>query len=340
MTLEVSSLSVRLGGVDVVDDVSFVVPAGTTVAVLGPSGCGKSTLLRAIAGLETPRSGRVGWDGDDLAGTPTHRRGMALMFQDGQLFPGQSVARNVGYPMRLRHRPRKEIARRVEELLDTVGLADKADRLPEALSGGERQRVALARALAVSPRLLLLDEPMSALDRDLREVLAHQLRGILTASGTPAIMVTHDQEEAFAVADRIVLMRAGRVVQAGSLAEVWSAPADAWAARFLGYPTVLEGAAARFVRDRVAPDATWTEVALRRSALRADPQASLRGVVEQVHAGPEVVRLRVRVDELGEVDAVADPGAVVRPGDEVGLAIDASRVAPVDTGARRRTESF
>ena len=337
--LQVSSLSVRLGGVDAVADVSFEVPAGTTVAVLGPSGCGKSTLLRAIAGLEKPRSGRVSWDGEDLAGTPTHRRGMALMFQDGQLFPGQTVARNVGYPMRLRHRPRKEIADRVAELLDTVGLTDRADRLPEALSGGERQRVALARALAVSPRLLLLDEPMSALDRDLRETLAHQLRTILTASGAPAIMVTHDQEEAFAVADRIVLMRAGRVVQQGSLAEVWSTPADPWAARFLGYPTVLEGEAARFIRDRIAPEATWTGVALRRSALLADPGAALRGVVEQVHAGPEVVRLRVHVAELGDVGAVADPGAVVRPGDEVGLAIDASRIAPVDMRGRARDGS-
>jgi thiamine transport system ATP-binding protein len=334
MGLEVNSLSVRFDGVDVVDDVSFQVPGGTTVAVLGPSGCGKSTLLRAIAGLETPRSGRISWDGEDLAGVPTHRRGTALMFQDGQLFPGQSVARNVGYPMRLRRRPRKEIAGRVEELLRTVGLLDKADRLPEVLSGGERQRVALARALAVSPRLLLLDEPMSALDRDLREGLARQLRTILTESGTPAIMVTHDQEEAFAVADRIVLMRAGRIVQAGSLVEVWSAPVDAWAARFLGYPTVLEGAPARFVRDLGAPDAPWTEVALRRSALRADPGAPLRGVVVQVHAGPEVVRLRVEVAELGQVDAVADPGAVVRPGDPIGLGVDPSRIAPVGIGRR------
>ncbi len=337
MALEVSSLSVRFDGVDVVDEVSFGVPDGTTVAVLGPSGCGKSTLLRAIAGLETPHSGQISWDGENLAGTPTHRRGTALMFQDGQLFPGQSVARNVGYPMRLRRRPRREIVRRVEELLTTVGLQDKADRLPEMLSGGERQRVALARALAVSPRLLLLDEPMSALDRDLRESLARQLRTILAEAGRPAILVTHDQEEAFAVADRIVLMRSGRIVQQGSLVEVWSAPADAWAARFLGYPTVLEGAAAGFVHDLVGATEGWAEVALRRSALRLDPDGRLEGRVVEVYAGPEVVRLRVDLPELGQVDAVADPGTAARPGDTIGLGIDASRIAPVGIGGQRRT---
>jgi len=333
MGLEVEGLSVAFDGTLAVDDVSFTVPGATTVAVLGPSGCGKSTLLRAIAGLETPLRGRIAWDGEDLAPVPTHKRGTALMFQDGQLFPSQTVARNVGYPMRLRRRPRKEIAQRVGELLDTVGLADKADRLPEALSGGERQRVALARALAVTPRLLLLDEPMSALDRDLRESLARQLRSILATAGTPAVMVTHDQEEAFAVADRIVLMRDGRVVQSGTLAEVWSAPVDAWAARFLGYPTVLAGTAAGVVRDLVAPGADWDEVALRRSALRVTRAAGeghvVRATVTEVHAAPDVVRLRVDAERIGDADAVADPGTVVRPGEEILLVIDPSRIAPV-----------
>lgn len=332
MGLQVEEVSVRFGAVRAVDGVSLSVPKGTTVAVLGPSGCGKSTLLRAIAGLESLAHGRIAWEGADLASVPTHRRGTALMFQDGQLFPGQSVARNVGYPMRLRHRPRREIAERVRELLDTVGLADKGDRLPEALSGGERQRVALARALAVSPRILLLDEPMSALDRGLREELARELRTILTRSGTPAMMVTHDQEEAFAVADRIVLMRAGQVVQAGSLEQVWGAPVDAWAAQFLGYPTVLSGTPARVVRDLVSPSATWSQVALRRSALRVAAEGPLEGVVEEALATPELLRVRVRTSTLGSVDAVAEPGVPARVGQRVHLVVDRARLAPVGAG--------
>ena len=154
------------------------------------------------------------------------------------------MAGNVGYPLRLRHRPRAEVAARVEELLELVGLPGFGDRSPATLSGGERQRVALARSLAVDPRLLLLDEPLSALDRGLRERLAGDLRGILVAAGTTALLVTHDHEEAFAVADRMAMMRAGRLVQSGTLDEVWRAPVDGEVALFLGYATVLEGDAA------------------------------------------------------------------------------------------------
>ncbi|HEX7739966.1 MAG TPA: ABC transporter ATP-binding protein, partial [Marmoricola sp.] len=285
--LEVRGLSVRYGRAVALADIDLTVPAGSVLAVLGPSGCGKSTLLRAIAGLERPASGSIAWDGADLAGIPTHRRGFALMFQDGQLFPGQSVARNVGYPLRIRHAARGEVAARVAALLELVGLADLADRLPANLSGGERQRVALARALAVSPRLLLLDEPLSALDRGLREGLARQLRDIIIEAGTTSLMVTHDQEEAFAVADRIALLREGRLVQEGTAAEVWGAPADAWAARFLGYPTVLTGSAAGAVRSLADPGAEWTSVALRRSALRVDPGGPLQGVVVTARAEPD-----------------------------------------------------
>ena len=215
-------------------------PAGSVVAVLGPSGCGKSTLLRAVAGLEAPASGTVSYDGHDLAGTPTHRRGFALMFQDGQLFEHLDVAANIAYPLRLRHRSRADQRARARELLGLVGLEGYADRLPATLSGGERQRVALARALAVEPRLLLLDEPLSALDRGLRERLAGELHDILRAAGATAMLVTHDHDEAFAVADRMAVMREGRIVQAGTLEEVWSRPVDGWTAAFLGYATVLD----------------------------------------------------------------------------------------------------
>jgi len=334
MTLEMEDLTVRYEGAAAVDGLGLTVPTGSVLAVLGPSGCGKSTLLRAIAGLERPSSGHIAWDGEDLAGVPTHRRGFALMFQDGQLFPGQDVARNIGYPLRVRHLDRVSIRDRVAELLDLVGLTDLADRLPAQLSGGERQRVALARALAVSPRLLLLDEPLSALDRDLREGLALQLRDILAAAGTTAIMVTHDQEEAFAVADAIALMREGRLVQHGTLAEVWGAPANAWAARFLGYPTVLTGRAADAVRAIVDPDARWTEVALRRSALRVDPRGPLEATVLAVRATPDLTRVDLEAPALGDggpgvVAAVAPPGAEIAPGAAVRIGVDGTRLAPV-----------
>ncbi|MGH3346770.1 MAG: ABC transporter ATP-binding protein, partial [Nocardioides sp.] len=194
--LTLRDLTVAFDGEPVVDDVSLEVPDGDVLAVLGPSGCGKSTMLRAIAGLEQPRAGSIAWDGEDVGSVPTHRRGFALMFQDGQLFDHLTVARNVGYALRLRRVPDRD--RRVAELLDLVGLPSYGDRLPGTLSGGERQRVALARSLAVEPRLLLLDEPLSALDVGLRERLAADLRSILVESATTALLVTHDHEEAFA----------------------------------------------------------------------------------------------------------------------------------------------
>jgi thiamine transport system ATP-binding protein len=336
--LELRHVGVRFGAVLAVEDVNLELPEGHVLAVLGPSGSGKSTLLRAVAGLEVLSSGSVVYDGQDLVGVPTHRRGFALMFQDGQLFPHLSVARNVGYPLRLRHRPASEVARRVTELLELVGLPDFGDRSTATLSGGERQRVALARALAVSPRLLLLDEPLSALDVGLRERLAHDLRDILVAAGTTALLVTHDQEEAFAVAERMALMRAGRVVQAGTVEEVWRAPVDAEAARFLGYATVLDGGRARRLlaaaspavpddsADHADPDDLGAPVALRRSALRVTPSGRLVGSVLSARRTPDVVRLTVEVDGIGVVHAVAEEGQAAA-GTAVRLDLDLTRTA-------------
>jgi thiamine transport system ATP-binding protein len=325
--LEIAGLTVRYDALVAVDDVSLALPRGEVLAVLGASGCGKSTLLRAVAGLEAPTAGRIAFDGEDLAGTPTHRRGFALMFQDGQLFNHQSVAANVGYPLRIRRRPRARIAARVDELLELVGLEGYGDRGPATLSGGERQRVALARALAVEPRLLLLDEPLSALDAALRERLAADLREILTRSGTTALLVTHDHEEAFAVADRMALMRGGRLVQQGTPAEVWAAPADADAAGFLGYAAVLDGAAADAVLAAAGVD-TRGQVALRRSALRVDPAGTLSGRVLAARATPEASRLLVDVTGVGELAAVAAAPAP-GPGEQVRLAVDRARLAVI-----------
>jgi thiamine transport system ATP-binding protein len=315
-----------------VADASLDVAQGEVLAVLGPSGCGKSTLLRAIAGLE-PATGSVAWHGSDVSRTPTHKRGFALMFQDGQLFPQLTVAGNVGYPLRIRRAPGR--AERVGELLDLVGLSDLADRYPATLSGGERQRVALARALAASPRLLLLDEPLSALDAGLRERLAEDLRRILLAAGTTAVMVTHDHEEAFTVADSLAVMREGRIVQTGAIGEVWRAPVDADTALFLGYARVLEGdAAARILAAAGLPPAGG--VALRRSALAvrsaASGPGSIAGEVLSVRATPEQVRLVCRTG-FGEVDAVASLDRRPAPGDRVDLLVDPSRLAPLGAGA-------
>jgi thiamine transport system ATP-binding protein len=337
--LTLSDVSVSYDGVPAVRDATLELPDGQVLAVLGPSGCGKSTLLRAVAGLEPLVAGTVTWDGADLARVPTHRRGFALMFQDGQLFNHLTVARNIGYALRLRRSA--GIPARVEELLALVGLEGYADRLPATLSGGERQRVALARCLAVRPRLLLLDEPLSALDTGLRQRLATDLRAILTHEGTTALMVTHDHEEAFTVADRLAVMRSGRIVQQGAIDEVWRAPVDAETALFLGYARVLEGsAAAAIVPDvlHIAPAGRMCEtsgtipplrLAVRRSAFRVDPEGPLRGAVVEARVTPEQVRLVVDVDGVGELDAVAPLDQHPGVGQPVRLAVDATRTAPV-----------
>jgi thiamine transport system ATP-binding protein len=319
--LTVTDLSVSYDGVPAVVDASLSVPDGGTLAVLGPSGCGKSTLLRAVAGLEPLAAGAVAWDGRDLRGVPTHKRGFALMFQDGQLFTHLSVARNVGYALRLRRA--RDTAVRVGELLELVGLSGYEDRLPGTLSGGERQRVALARCLAVRPRLLLLDEPLSALDTGLRQRLATDLRTILATEQITALMVTHDHEEAFTVADRLAVMRAGRVVQQGPIDEVWRTPVDAETALFLGYARVLAGAAA----EALAPGAG--RLAVRRSAFRLDPSGPLSGTVTGVRTTPEQLRLTANLDAVGEVDAVAALDSYVRPGESARFAVDLTRTAAV-----------
>ncbi|CAB4954223.1 unannotated protein [freshwater metagenome] len=207
--LEVSAVSVALGGYVVLDRVDLSVQPGEAVALLGPSGAGKSTLLRVIAGLEAPDSGRVTWEGADLADIPAHRRRFGLVFQDAMLFPHRDVGANVAYGLEREAMGARERARAVDELLSLVGLAGFADRRVETLSGGQAQRVALARALAPGPRLILLDEPFGALDRELRERLSIEVRDLLRSRGTPSIHVTHDPDEAHLVADRVLRMVEG-----------------------------------------------------------------------------------------------------------------------------------
>ena len=220
--------------------VGFAVEESEMLCLLGPSGCGKTTLLRLIAGLETPDSGQVSANGEDMTLVPPHLRGFGLMFQEYALFPHKDVFGNVAFGLRMQGLSREPVAARVAEVLELVGLAGFERRDVNQLSGGERQRVALARSLAPRPRLLMLDEPLGALDRALRERLMDELPGILQRAGVTVIYVTHDQEEAFAIASRVVLMRAGRVVQVGTPEEVYRRPASAWAARFLGLTNLLD----------------------------------------------------------------------------------------------------
>ncbi|MER8027974.1 ABC transporter ATP-binding protein [Streptomyces bauhiniae] len=239
MLLSLEEATVRLGGRPVLDTVDLGVAEHEVVCVLGPSGSGKSTLLRSVAGLQPLDGGRVLLDGRDQAGVPAHRRGVGLMFQDHQLFPQRDVGGNVAFGLRMHGMPKSERELQVRELLELVGLPGAARRAVAGLSGGEQQRVALARALAPRPRLLMLDEPLGQLDRSLRERLVVELRELFGWLGTTVLAVTHDQGEAFALADRVVVMRDGRIAQSGTPLEVWRRPADAFVARFLGFENVV-----------------------------------------------------------------------------------------------------
>jgi thiamine transport system ATP-binding protein len=250
--LQVQAAVVRYGDLVAVDQVSLDVAPGEVVAVIGSSGSGKSSLLRAVAGLESLAAGSVSWDGVDLVDTEVHRRGFAVMFQDGQLFPHLNVGGNVGYALHRLARPQRH--RRVSELLELVGLDGYARRPITALSGGQAQRVALARCLAADPRLLMLDEPLSALDAGLRERLVETLAEIVRATGTPALYVTHDQDEAFTIADRVAVMAAGRLLQLDTPAQLWRQPADTQVAAFLGYGPFLDADEARQLGWAQAPD--------------------------------------------------------------------------------------
>jgi len=234
--LSVCGLAVTYGDLRAVDGVDLEVAAGEVVALLGASGSGKSSLLRAVAGLEDVAAGEVAWDGRSMVCVPVHKRGFGLMFQDGQLFEHRDVGSNIAYG--LTGLPRVQRSERVREMLELVGLPGFERRRVTTLSGGQAQRVALARALAPAPRLLLLDEPLSALDRALREQLATDVRTILRQGGTTALYVTHDQDEAMTVADRVGVMEAGRLLRLDTPQRLWADPASSKVARFLGFDVV------------------------------------------------------------------------------------------------------
>lgn len=222
-------------------DISFTVDTGETICLLGASGSGKSTLLRIIAGLEDPDSGFVSFNGMNLNSTPPHLRDFGLVFQDYALFPHLNVKENVAFGLKMRRIPKDEISQRVVKSLELVNLGGFENRQVTDLSGGEQQRVALARALATRPRLLMFDEPLGALDRTLREDLLNELRSILHRTSIPAMYVTHDQEEAFTIADRVLILHDAEIIRAGTPAEVWANPGSAFVAEFLGLGNVIQG---------------------------------------------------------------------------------------------------
>jgi thiamine transport system ATP-binding protein len=337
--LRVRGLSKRYGPVVALEDVSLEVEPGETLAVLGPSGCGKTTLLRLIAGLETPDAGTVSWQGSDVTAAPPHTRRFGLMFQDYALFPHRDVASNVGFGLRMDGWDADRISQRVNGILELVGLAGAENRRVDRLSGGEAQRVALARTLAPEPQLVMLDEPLGSLDRSLRERLIVELADIFERLDSSVLYVTHDQEEAFTIADRVAVMRDGRVVQLAQPEDLWAEPGELFVSHFLGFrnqftATVVGGTA----------DLGWSTVSvelsdgpctlvLRPEALSVDPEGPVRvRVVGSVFRGDHYLA-RTRVEEGPEL--ILPVEGRPRAGDVLRIRLDETAVLafPIDLDA-------
>ncbi|OZM73663.1 ABC transporter [Amycolatopsis antarctica] len=337
MALSVDGLTVRFGGLTAVAGAHLDIADGEVLALLGPSGSGKSTLLRAITGLEQMAAGTVRWDGADLAAVPVHQRGFGLVFQDGQLFPHRDVAGNVAFGLRMHGVEPRRRAERVAELLELVGLRGYERRRVTQLSGGEAQRVALARALAPEPRLLLLDEPLSGLDAGLREQLAFDLTELLRRTKITTLLVTHDQEEAFTLADRVAVLDGGEIRQVGDVDDVWRCPATEPVARFLGVTTTLDATVFDGVLHSPLGTVGWpgredgtVRIGLRPNGVRALPGGGdglPAEVLGRAHRRDHT-RLLVRpTDWESTVDAVAASSDDVRPGDRVRLLLVADGMA-------------
>ncbi|MFI7342163.1 ABC transporter ATP-binding protein [Streptomyces sp. NPDC050085] len=338
--LTLDDATVRFGGRAVLDTVDLEVAEHEIVCVLGPSGSGKSTLLRAVAGLQPLDGGRVLLGGRDQRGVPAHKRGVGLMFQDHQLFPQRDVGGNVAFGLRMHGAPKVEQGARVRELLELVGLPGAERRAVSALSGGEQQRVALARALAPRPRLLMLDEPLGQLDRSLRERLVVELRELFGELGTTVLAVTHDQGEAFALADRVVVMRDGRIAQSGTPLDVWQRPADEFVARFLGFDNVAEATVSGDVADtpwgKVPVPAGTAQgvgtILVRPAGVRLVPAADAQvtcTVAARTFRGTHVA-LQLQPEGAPRLEAACALREAPEPGARVGVAFDAAEIVMLD----------
>jgi iron(III) transport system ATP-binding protein len=337
--VELRDLTKGFGTVRAVDGIDLTVDEGEVLALLGPSGCGKTTTLRLVAGFERPDAGRVVLDGAEVAGSqrfvPPERRRVGVVFQDYALFPHLSVAQNVGYGIR----DRGARQRRVSEMLDLVGLAGEALRLPHELSGGQQQRVALARALAPEPALVLLDEPFSNLDAALRVRVRGEVRAILREAGATVVFVTHDQEEALSLADRVAVMQAGRVLQVGEPAGLYVRPADRFVATFVGDADLIpgraeDGAVATAVgRLATAGDGGGealtgdVEVALRPERVRLRLDGAGQGVVRGITYFGHDQLVEVGLEDGARVRSRMGPVRSFEPGDRVSVAVNGEVIA-------------
>lgn len=297
--LRVENLNVGYGGTTVLSDLDLSIGKGEFVALLGASGCGKTTLLRTIAGFAKPHAGAVSVAGRDVTKMPPDKRGMALVFQSYALWPHMTVAENIGYGLKLQRRSRDDVQTRVTQMQALLGLGGLGNRKPGQLSGGQRQRVALGRALAIDPEILLLDEPLSNLDARIRLTVRHEIRSLQKRLGITAIHVTHDREEAMVMADRIVIMNAGRIEQQGSPEDVYNRPASPFVAAFMGAENLLT------MQARVSSD----HVELMESAISPSTVTSRTG--RELLSGPVELRFRAEAARLTRAGERAPPGAGV-----------------------------
>ncbi|MCI0581970.1 MAG: ABC transporter ATP-binding protein [Chloroflexi bacterium] len=328
--LELTGVQKHFGPTVAVEDFNLAAERGEFVSFLGPSGCGKTTTLRMIAGFEVPTSGTIVLDGTDITHRPPNRRNVGMVFQSYALFPNMTVGDNVGFGLKVRKRPGDQIRKRVGELLELVHLGDKMARYPYQLSGGQQQRVALARALAFEPQVLLLDEPLSALDAKIRVSLRHEIRAIQRQLGITTVYVTHDQEEALSLSDRVVVMSEGRIEQIGSPFDVYNFPSTGFVASFVGTLNVLPavvvdpgggglsvaGQAFRISRPISARTGSTISLALRPEMVslgEAGGENVLRGTVADVSFLGSIVRIRIQVAEgvVVTVDEFNEPTLVL-----------------------------
>ena len=334
--LQVLEATIRFGELAAVDGVDVSVTDGEVLSLLGPSGSGKTTLLRAVAGLQNLDHGSVWWDGEDLSPVPSHKRGFGLVFQDFALFPHLDVGRNVEFGLKMQGIEPAERRDRSSAALEQVELTGYERRKVATLSGGQQQRVALARALAARPRMLLLDEPLGSLDRAMRERLTGDLRDLLSRPGITALYVTHDQAEAFAVADRVVIIDRGQIVQRGTPEDVWRHPATPFVADFLGFRTVVDATVASGVADAGAfgivpaagASAGSAKLVIRPDALSIDTEGHLSAVVRDVTF--QGSRYLVTLDVGGIIAETHERRAPV-PGAAVRLSLDPNEVVVLNT---------
>ncbi|MBD9655815.1 ABC transporter ATP-binding protein [Pseudomonas sp. PDM12] len=296
--LSIQNLHKNYGSTAIFSDIDAEIERGEFVTLLGPSGCGKSTLLRCIAGLTEVNGGKILLDGDDLVPLSPQKRGIGMVFQSYALFPNMTAAQNVAFGLRMQKVGKEESAARVQEALAMVELGDFAGRYPHQLSGGQCQRVALARSLVTRPRLLLLDEPLSALDARIRKHLREQIRSIQQELGLTTIFVTHDQEEALVMSDRIFLMNAGRIVQSGDAETLYTAPADAFAAGFIGNYNLLDAPTA----SRLLGYPVSSQVAIRPEAIVLG-QGPISAIIRSHALLGNIIRYRV---DAGGVELLVD----------------------------------